>query len=218
MKAYAKPTVALAAGAIILLGVFCQTARAQFAPLTPGGPADTGTAALADALGVSTGPEALTISWSVSENVSDIYTYSYVVNNPMGDVVLNNMGGPTMTPEIVDAFSVGFDTTFPGAYVNGSIAGGNFDQNLGPDGLSWAFTGVNPGSSSPMLSFESLLPPTLGNANAADRNPPSPWSSVPNGQMVPVPTPEPSPLILFALTALLFLPFRSTLLRFVRQK
>jgi len=43
------------------------------------------------------------------------------------------------------------------------------------------------------LSFQSDLPPGAGNANAQDANPPSPWSSFPNGQQVPVPLTVPEP-------------------------
>src|ERR1017187_2409213 len=213
MKIYSKTVVALVAGAILLSGLLGQTAQAVL--LT-----ESGTSVLADAFGVNTGPEALTVSWSVVENVSLIYTYTYTVNNPVGDVVLNNNGSPTSTPEIVDAFSVAFDTTVPGAFVPGSQIGGLYDANNGVSGLFWAFAAVNPGANSGPMSFQSELPPTLGNANALDQNPPSPWSSNPNGQQVPVPTtsvPEPTSTTLLALTALLLLPFRSTISQFIRK-
>jgi hypothetical protein len=213
MTFFRKPFAAMmAAAAVLFLGFAGSSAQAQ-SVIT------NGSSFLSDVLGSGpTSPETLTINWSVTFSAG-IYTYSYTINNPSGDVVLNPMGGPTMTPEIVDAFSVGFDTTAPGAYVSGSISGGAFDQNNGPDGLSWAFTGVNPGTSSPTLSFESDLPPAMGTANASDRNPPSPWSSVPNGQLVPIPAPvpEPSTWALLVLGSFAFAPFRSTLLRFVRK-
>lgn len=183
---------------------------------------ESGTSVLADSFGTVTGPEALTVSWSVVENASDIYTYTYTVNNPVGDVALNNDGTPTIRPEIVDAFSVAFDTTVSGAYLTGSQTGGQFGANNGTAGLFWYFTAVNPGNSSGPLSFESDLPPTLGNANALNQNPPSPWSSSPDGQQVPVPgnvtvpAPEPTTTTLLALTALLLLPFRSNIFRFMR--
>ena len=148
-------------------------------------------AILADVLGTASGPEALTVSWSVTENASDVYTYTYVVNNPSGDVLLNNDGSVSTTPEIVDAFSVSFDTTGSGTYNAGSQSGGASQQNNGVSGLFWSFAAVNPGGSSPSLSFQSANPPVLGNASASDGNPPSPWSSYPNGQQVPVPAGPP---------------------------
>ena len=132
-------------------------------------------------------PEALTVDWSVAEDGSGIYTYSYTIQNPAGDVILNDAGEPTSTPEVVDAFSIGFDTTLPGAYVPVSQAGGSTEQNNGVDGLFWSFATVNPGADSPALSFQSYLAPGLGNANAQDGNPPSPWSTIPGGQQLPVP-------------------------------
>ena len=186
MKIHPKTIIALAAGAILLSGVLDQTAQAVLLN-------ESGTSILADSLGANTGPEALPISWSVVENASLIYTYTYTVNNPVGDVVLNNTGTPTSTPEPVDAFSVGFDTTAGGAYISGSQTGGLFDENNGTAGLFWLLVSVNPGTSSGPLSFQSDQPPTLGNANAQDANPPSPWSSNPNGQQVPVPITVPEP-------------------------
>jgi len=88
------------------------------------------------------------------------------------------------------------------------------DENNGADGLFWSFAAVNASSSSPVLSFQSGLPPAQGNANAQDANPPSPWSSVPDGQQVLVPDPavipEPETTMLLA-GVLLLLPFRSTM-------
>src|ERR1017187_10609746 len=126
-----KTIVALAVGAILLSGLLGQTAQAQLLLN------ESGTSILADSLGANTGPEALPISWSVVENASLIYTYTYTVNNPVGDVVLDNTGTPTSTPEPVDAFSVGFDTTAGGAYISGSQTGGLFDENNGTAGLFW---------------------------------------------------------------------------------
>ena len=190
-----KTIVALAVGAILLSGLLGQTAQAQLLLN------ESGTSILADSFGTATGPEALTVSWSVVESVTLGYTYSYSVNNPVGDVVLGNTGLPTSTPENVDAFSVSFDTTVAGAYIAASQTGGVFDENNGNGGLFWAFAAVNPGTSSGPLSFLSDLPPTLGNANAQDANPPSPWSSNPFGQQVPVPTtvPEPGTWVLVAM-------------------
>ena len=177
-----KTIVALAVGAILLSGLLGQTAQATLIT--------SGTAILANALGTASGPEALTVNYSVNLT-SGIYTYAYTVNNPAGDVILT---GPNAgSPENVDAFSVGFDTTVAGAYIAASQTGGVFDENNGTSGLFWAFGAVNPGTSSGTLSFLSELPPTLGNANAQDANPPSPWSSFPNGQQVPVPLTVPEP-------------------------
>jgi hypothetical protein len=213
MKIYAKSLVVLALGATLIAGLRCQTVQAQEVLLN-----ESGSSILADSLGANTGPEAITVYWSVVENVSLVYTYAYSVSNAVGDVVLDNSGNPTSTPEIVDAFSVGFDTTAPGAFIMGSQTGGLYDANNGSAGLFWAFAGVNPGQVNGPLSFQSDLPPTLGNANAQDRNPPSPWSSNPNGQQVPVPgaVPEPPTTILLALASLL-LPFRSRLSQFIRK-
>lgn len=173
---------------------------------------ETGTATLADAFGAASGPEALTVSWSVVENASDIYTYSYTVNNPAADVVLNNSGSPTSQPAAVDAFSVAFDTTVPGALVAASQSGGIFDQNNGATGLLWLMSPVTPGSSSPTLSFQSDSAPGLGDAGALGSTPPGPWSSAPSGQLVPVPSagptivPEPKTTALLGFAALAFIP------------
>jgi hypothetical protein len=220
MKRHAKPMVALIFGAILLPGLLCQTAQAQTAQWLLN---ESGTSILADAFGTATGPEALTVNWSVIENSWDIYTYSYTVNNPAGDVILNNQGQPTLTPEIVDAFSVGFNTTLPGAYLPFSQYGGYSDQNDGVNGLFWSFAAVKAGSASPVLSFQSFLPPAWGDAGAQDANPPSPWSSIPYGQQVPVPDPptevaEPTTAALLVLTALLLLPFRSTVRKSISEK
>jgi len=207
MKIHAKPSVTVALGVILLTGLSNQRIEAQGQLLLN----ESGTSILADAFGTATGPEALAISWSVVENSSLIYTYSYVVNNPLGDVLLNNNGSPTTTPEIVDAFGVDFNTTVPGAYVMNSQTGGVSDQNNTIDGLFWSFTAVQPNTSSPILSYQSLMPPTQGFADAQDANPPSPWSSFPDGQTVPVPAtsvPEPSTMALLV-GIFVLLPFQS---------
>ncbi len=221
MRIIEKPLGVLAFGTILTTGLLCQTAQAQpivLLPLSPGGPADTGTSVLADSYGSNSGPEAITVYWSVSESSNAVYTYTYAISNAVGDVVLDNNGNPTLTPEIVDAFSVGFDTTQPGLYIMNSQVGGLFDLNNLSAGLFWAFTPVNPGTVSGPLSFQSDMPPIPGNANAQDRNPPSPWASNPDGQEVPVPgeVPEPSTTVLLALASAL-LPFRSTLSQFIRR-
>src|SRR5271157_417892 len=215
MRTHAKPLVALASGVILLAGMLCQTTNAQLVL--------SGSATLADTLGANSGPEALTVQYQVFLS-GGIYFYAYWVNNPAGDVILNNNGSPTSTPEIVDAYSVAFDTTAPGAYIAGSIAGGTSTQDNGTSGLFWSFNAISPGGSTPPsnpLVFESYLPPIMGNANAQDANPPSPWSSNPNGQQVPVPNvtiPEPATTTLFALAALLLLPFRSNMLQLIRRQ
>jgi hypothetical protein len=102
MKRHAKTIGALASGAILISGLMLgQTARATLVT--------SGTAQLADVLEVDTGPESLTVSYSVNL-VGGIYTYAYTVANPVGDVILAPAQGAG-NPEIVDAFSVAFNTT-----------------------------------------------------------------------------------------------------------
>jgi hypothetical protein len=197
MKIRVKPIVAMAAGAALLSGALCPTARGALVL--------SGMATLADSAGTATGPEALTVNYSVNLT-SGVYTYSYTVYNPVGDVQLGGSGSPG-SGEVVDAFSVGFNTMLPGAYT-GSPASAPVPQNDLASGLFWTFTPVAPGDFSPTLSFYSTLPPTLGNANALDANPPSPWSSNPDGQQVPVPVPEPTTLIV---GGLLLVPFLRTM-------
>jgi len=202
----------MAAAVVFFLGIAASTAHAQTI-------ITNGTSFLSDVL--ASGPmsqESLVVNWEVTLS-SGIYTYTYSISNRPGDVLLNSMGQPTMTPEIVDSYSVAFNTTYPGAYISGSIAGGAFDQDNHVD-LSWAFTAVNPGTTSAVFSFESDLPPTMGTANASDANPPSPWSSVPNGQLVPVPmeVPEPSTWMLLISGSVAFLPVRRTVRQFARTR
>ena len=209
--AQTAPIVALISGAILLAGAPPETARAQ--SLLD----ESGTSTLAPSLtpvgGYGANPqEYLQVSWSVVENPSGIYFYSYTVNNPAGDVLLSPAGGLTSTPEIFDTFSVDFDTTKPGEYLPGSVSGGAL-QEVNAIDIAWFFNPSIPaGSSAPTVSFQSDFPPTSGNANAEDASPPSPWSSLSlNGQQVAVPdapaaVPEPAPLALFAVAGLLFLP------------
>ena len=182
MKPHLRPAAVTLFAAMMTAVVPCRTARAQ------GLLNESGQSILANAFGASSGPETLTVDWSVNENSSDVYSYAYTIENPVGDVVLNNDGSPTSSPEVVDAFSGPFDTTAPGAFVLDSQSGGLTDVNNGADGLAWSFSAVNPGAGSPSLSFQSDLPPGQGNATALDENPPSPWRSTPGGQQVPVPT------------------------------
>src|ERR1035441_6860178 len=93
MKKLEKPFVGLAFGLVLLAGLQCQTSQAQpivLLLLTPGGQADTGTSVLADALGSKSGPEAITVYWSVNESSNHVFTYSYQISNAVGDVVLDN--------------------------------------------------------------------------------------------------------------------------------
>ncbi len=179
---------------ILLAGLFCQTAQAVLLH-------ESGTAVLADNLGATTGPDALIVDWSVDENAALVYTYTYTVDNPVGDSTA------------FSSFSVGFDTTQPGAFVAGSQTGGALDLNNGALGLDWDFAAVQPGANSGPLSFESTLLPMMGDANASGGiTPPSPWSSNPDGQEVPVPeTSVPDSMNTLAALAgvLLLLPLRA---------
>jgi hypothetical protein len=94
MKRGSNPMIVRVSLAVVLFGALGQTGRAQ------GLLNESGTSALADVFGTSTGPEALTVSWSVVENASDVYTYTYSLNNPAGDVLLNDNDTPTSTPEV----------------------------------------------------------------------------------------------------------------------
>ena len=209
-----KSMVALASGAILLPGLLLQTAQAQSTLV------ESGTSVLADDVLTATGPEALTVSWFVVENTSsDIYTYSYNVNNPAGDVELPASPNPG-APETVGSFTVSFDTTMPGAFLSGTQPVPGSLQNDGASGLVWTFPSVSPGSSSALLAFQSALPPSPGNASASGGAiPPAPWSTYPAGTPIPVPraVPEPAIIDLCALTALLLLPFSRTWCRLLRQ-
>jgi hypothetical protein len=198
-------------GTILLNFILCQPGRAQGllnesgrATVNPS-PAPTG--------GYGAHPqEYLTVSWSVVENASKIYLYSYTVQNPTGDVLVTPTGGLTLTPATFDTFSVDFNTTPSGQYLPGSIAGGSLQQ-VNTSDLAWSFNSpVSPGAGTTTLSFQSDFPPTRGYANAANPTQPSAWASVlESSQEIPVPdapnaVPEPAPVALFALAGLLFLP------------
>lgn len=162
----------------------------------------TGTSILGPSLAPTGGyaqnpQEYLTISWSVIENNSGVYTYSYTLNNPTGDVLLNPNGSLTATPESVDYFSVSFNTTAPGAYMDGSQSGSPFESADSVD-LAWFLNpSIAAGGSSATLSYESDLPPASGYGDAAGGGPPAPWSTIssPTGPALPVPdvtsVPEP---------------------------
>jgi len=215
MNIRVKPIVALVSGAILLPCLLDQTAYAQSTFI------EGGTSTLADVFLTATGTEALSVSWFVVENTSsDVYTYAYNVNNPVGDVELNNDGTKTTIPETFNNFSISFNTLLPGANITGTAPIGGTFQNNGASGLSWSFPDVSPGTSSALLAFQSSLAPGLGNASAGGGSiPPGPWSSIPAGEPVPVPraVPEPATKALLALTALLLLPFSSTWRRLLRQ-
>ena len=147
---------------------------------------ESGTSILADVYGTATGPEALTVSWSVVENTPGVYTYTYIIDNPPGDVLLPGSFDPGL-PESVDSFAVSFNAAAPGAVVPNTLNGGSHTHDLGSAGLSWSMPSVDAGTNSPPLSFQSDDAPTMGNASASDANPPSPWSSSPDGDQVPVP-------------------------------
>jgi hypothetical protein len=209
MKIHAKPIIALACGAILICGSFCQTTQAK------GMLNESGDSTLADVNGAATGPEALTVSWSVVETAPSDYVYTYTVNNPADDVLL---GGPNAgSPEIVDFFSVDFNTLVTGAVVSGPTGGTG--SGVAAGGVSWGLDTpvVNPGTTSGPLSFDSELPPSPGDATANDSNPPAPWASFPDGQVVPVPGtgnfPVPDSTNSMALLAgvLLLLPFGSAM-------
>lgn len=206
MKTKGKPFVALAAAAILVPGLMSPCAQAQSTLI------ESGTSTMPDVL-QQTGSEALTVSWFVVENnASGVYTYAYNVNNPAGDEQENSSGVPIAgTSETFDNFSLSFNTTLPGAYVNGTAPTDGSLVNGGANGLTWNFPAVSPGNSSELLAFQSDQPPVMGNASVSGGSvPPAPWSTLGNGQPVPVPraVPEPEVTSLFAFAALL-LPFRS---------
>jgi hypothetical protein len=201
MKRDAKPSVALA-GALLISATLCGTANAQSTLI------ESGTSTLADLFGVSTGSEALTVSWFVVENTggptSGTYTYAYNVSNPTGDVVLNPNGTLTTTPESFNSFSITFNTGLAANLVLTPPAGGSVQNNMA-DGVTFSFPDVAPGSSSPLLAFQTTTAPALVMASAGGgATPPGPWSTVPNNSPVPAPrgVPEPGTATLMALTAL----------------
>jgi hypothetical protein len=195
MKRRIKPIVDLVCGAILLSGVLCPWVQAQSVVIS------SSTSTLAPSVipigGYGANPqEYLVVSWSVTENtVSDVYTYSYTVKNPAGDVLLNPNGTLTSTPEVVDYYEVDFNTTANGALVGTppTPSGGGFVDVTGGY-ISWSFPEVNAGGASSLLTFQSDLGPGSGNASANDGDPPSPWASTGlNGQQVPIPTPISTP-------------------------
>jgi len=212
MNTRVKPIVALATGGISFIFLAGATAQAQVTLVS------SGTATLADVYDTATGPEALTVTWFVVDNASSgVYTYSYNVNKPTGDVQLTYPGGQsTGIPETFSSFDLSFNASLPGAVLNMTVPQGGTVVNNGAAGLAWTFASVDPGNSSPLLAFQSSQPPTLSPASAGGGAiPPSPWSTIPAGQPVAAPraVPEPATTLLF-LTPLLFWPFSSNLRRF----
>jgi hypothetical protein len=215
-----KPTLIIS---LTVLGAIAAPSVSHAQPvmpiLLPGGAADTGTSYLSDVLGSGPGsPESLLVNWSVQESMSGVYSYSYNVYNPPGDIQLPGSVSPG-SPEIVDYFSVNFNANFPGALVAGP-SGGLYNANNGPTGLAWFFAPVQAGTTGPTLTYSSDLPPIFGNANASDANPPSPWSSSPGGQEVPIPAavlnntvPEPATAGLLGLGGVLLTPYLTSLRR-----
>ena len=212
MKRRVKPIFALDSVVVLLFAVMCPMLRAQSTVI------ESGTSTLAPTIlplgGFQGNPEEyLIISWSVTQNtISDIYTYSYTVNDPVGDVVLNDNGSLASNPQSVNNIEVSFNASAAGAVVGTPpIPNGGGFVEVTSVGVTWAFPVVNPGGASALLTFQSDLGPGMGNASAT----PAPWASTePNGQQVPVPllhtAPEPATMTLFAL-ALLLVPFHSTL-------
>lgn len=135
-------------------------------------------------LGSSSSPgNLIQINWEVSTALGpNVYLYEYQVVNP-----------PTDTTT-VDFFNVSFNA-IPGLNVLAS-GGGLFSQIVPGTGVDWNFGPLQPGTSTGALNpsgagalwFTSPDAPTLGNANAQDSNPPSPWASTsPGGQQVAIP-------------------------------
>jgi hypothetical protein len=200
MKMQLKPIVALASGAILLFGAFCQTSQAQ-----------TNIIVLPDVNG-NTGDTALTVETVVTEDLSDsVWTYNYQISNPSGD------------PASVTSFTADFNAGYAGlggdAVLPGTLTGGAFALNGGFNGVTWFESpSVAPGSTSGTLQFQSDFGPTTGNADAnGSENPPSPWASDSPASQILVPNtpsviPEPATTTLLAMT-LLLVAFRPGLLK-----
>src|ERR1700743_2846528 len=106
---------AFSSGMVVLSAMMAVSARADLSGTTILSPV------IAPPGGYAANPqEYLSVAWSVSENSSDIYTYSYTITNPKGDEFMNGNGVPNGTPEIFAAFSLDFNTTAAGAYIANS--------------------------------------------------------------------------------------------------
>ena len=128
----------------------------------------------------------INVNWEVSTQLNvGVYTYEYQIVNPLA---------PNIS---VDFFNVSFDAVSGGNVL--TTGGGSFSEVVADTGVNWAFSPVDGGQSTPALNTAGVLyftspdPPTLGDAGAQDMNPPSPWSSDPDGQEVAVPAPVPEP-------------------------
>jgi PEP-CTERM motif len=213
MRTNVKPSVAFAAGAIILTNLLCGQAQAQSILI------ESGTSYLSDIFGSGpTSAETLQVSWFVTENTSSsIYTYAYNVYNPVGDVALNNNGTPTTTPETVNTFNLSFPVpTGAGVFFQATPPAGGSVQNNGPDGLTYTFPDIQPGQWSPLLAYQTSVDPAMVNASADGGSvPPGPWSNIMDNSPVPAPSPrqvpEPTTATLLGLGAL------GMLRRFVRR-
>lgn len=205
MKRDTKPSVALL-GAFLFSSLICGTADAQSTLV------ESGTSYLADIFqSGSTSPETLNVSWWVLQNQSSgIYTYGFNVLNPVGDQGLNNNNTPNGIPETFDSFTISFNVGAITGYFQATPPAGGTVQNNGANGLNYTFPPVAPGQWSPLLAFQTVNGPTLGNASADGGGiPPGPWNDVLNNSPVPVPVrstiPEPTSLALLSLTAVGFL-------------
>jgi hypothetical protein len=212
-----KSTISLASRVILLAGLLCQTAHAQSSLsslLAPDAP-----------IGVTSPPqEFLSVLSTVTPVGGGVYLYSYILSNPTGDELMNPDGSlQAGTSEVVDFFQVSFNASAPGAVVGGPY-GGIFAKNDAANGVYWLFNDVTPGSSSAPMSFYSDIPPTLGNAQAADSTLPSPWATLnAGGQPVLIPNtitpvPEPGTWALFGLAGVLVLSYSSPLRKLVAAR
>jgi hypothetical protein len=165
MKNMTKLTMLV--GAVIASAVCVQQAQATLV--------ESGSSALNTFVGADAPQDNLSVNWSVTLSGST-YTYSYTVVNPSSD------------SDYVDSYNVTFNTVAPGAYIASSATGGIIAPAVASSSITWDITQLLPGTST-TVTYESLLPPTLGNDNASDAVPPSPWASTaPGGQLVPIPT------------------------------
>jgi len=167
MRNHLKPNIALACGAMLLFGMLCQSANAE-----------SGTSILATQ--ATTDPsEQLTIDWSVVEN-SGVYTYTYDVYNPSGDVLWP--ATDPAVPESFEDFYIGVNYSLVT-----SISDGGTD--FGSHSIKWFLDpSIAPGSSTGDLVITSDYGPVMSSAKANDQNEPSPWNTTyAGGTPIPVP-------------------------------